>query len=332
MTLQLAIIADDLTGALDAASPFAGAGLRVQVATRPAALLRAMVGSDVVALSTRSRAMNDEDARQVVADVLAALPLGLRLFKKVDSRLKGPVAAELSAFGGVPMLVVPALPEFGRIVRAGAVLGHGVDQPIAIAPRLGASVAQALVPDVDTPEAMLRAVLGSNRLIVGARAAADALATGLAGAARRAPQGLQRPVLIVVGSTDPITLAQVAHLRHALPDARIIAAPDGVAVAGPAAGVSLVQATPGQRATAAQVEAALARTVRPLAQAARSLILTGGATAESVLDDLGIDLLQVCGDVLPGMPLSVAGQWRIVTKSGGFGTADTLEVLARGAE
>lgn len=326
MTLRLAIIADDLTGALDASAPFAG-GLRVRVAVRAAGLAAAMVGADVVAVSTGSRDMTPAAARAVVAGILAQLPPGVRLFKKVDSRLKGPVAAELAAFGDVPMLVVPALPEFGRMVRGGFVVGHGVASPIDVAAAVGRA---ADIPDMETPEQMLMAVGGADSaLIVGARGAALALAAVM-GLRAQVPAFPAGPMVIGVGSTDPITLAQVADLRT-LADLRYVAAPDGIAVATPAEGVTLVQAVPGLGASGAEVARALAKTMEPLVVGAATLVLTGGATAEAVLDLLGIDVLDVQGDVLPGLPLSRAGQWQIVTKSGGFGGADTLSLLAWGA-
>jgi uncharacterized protein YgbK (DUF1537 family) len=330
VTARLAIIADDLTGALDAAAAFAGTGTCVRVAVRPGALRAALVGADVVAVSTGSRDLAPEAAKQVVREVLADLPPGIRLFKKVDSRLKGPIAAELAAFGPVPLLVVPALPEFGRLVRGGAVVGHGVAQPIDIAGLLGA--VQAEIPDVETPAQMRRALAGAAKgaLIVGARGAALALAAemGLQGAVPASP-GL--PMLICVGSTDPITLAQVAHLRGNLAELQDVAAPDGVATAAPAPGVTLVQAVPGAGATGAEVAGALAETLAPLAREAATLVLTGGATAEAVLARLGVTVLDLQGDLLPGLPLSRAGQWQIVTKSGGFGDESTLSLLAKAA-
>ena len=52
----LAIIADDLTGALDTAAPFAASPRGVAVASRPGALAAALAAdADVVAVSTRSR-------------------------------------------------------------------------------------------------------------------------------------------------------------------------------------------------------------------------------------------------------------------------------------
>lgn len=332
-SLRLALIADDLTGALDAAAPFAAAGLRVRVATRPAALAEALNGADVVAVSTRSRDMAPADAARAVAGVLAALPVGVRLFKKVDSRLKGPIAAELSAFGEVPLLVVPALPEFGRVVRNSAVMGQGVAEPISIASVLGAAALRAEIPDVETPGQMRDAIaqLGEGRLIVGAREAAMALAATFAKGPGAPLPKLGMPMLICVGSTDPITLAQVADLRAAMVGLRHIEAPDGATKAtNPTPGVTLLQAVPGHGASGLQVGAALAASLLPLAKGAVTLVLTGGATAEAALDGLALDVLEVRGDVLPGLPLSVAGQWQIVTKSGGFGGAMTLTALAMG--
>lgn len=327
MTLRLAILADDLTGALDASAPFAGTGMRVRVAVRPAGLAAALIGADVVAVSTGSRDMDPQAARAAVAGVLARLPAGVRLFKKVDSRLKGPVAAELAAFGPGPLLVVPALPEFGRMVRGERVVGHGVPVPIDVAAAVGRA---AEIPDIETPAQMLAAVRAAGAaLIVGARGAALALAAVM-GVRTGVPALPGGPMVIGVGSTDPITLAQVADLRS-LPGLRYLAAPDGVAVAAAAAGVSLVQAVGGAGALAATVAQALAATIAPLAVGAATLVLTGGATAEAVLDRLGIDVLEVQGDVLPGLPLSRGGGWQIVTKSGGFGGAGVLTLLARGA-
>ena len=335
MSVQLVIIADDLTGALDAAAPFAAAGLRVQVATRPSALAAALrQAPDVVAVSTRSREIAPERAMAAVADVLAGLPAGVRLFKKVDSRLKGNVAAELAAFAPGPVLAVPGIPEFGRLVLGGAVCGHGVAVPIPVAAVLGTRVASATIPDTADAQAMVRAVraAGPGTLIVGARGAAAALAAEMAAGPGADVDKLRLPLLIAVGSTDPITLAQVAALRRGHPDAGYLAAPDGAARDGPGAWrVLLVQAVDGAGADGPSVARALADSVAPLAAAARTLVLTGGATAEAVLDRLGIDVLDLRGEILPGLPVSVAGAWVIVTKSGGFGGEDTLCRLVEGA-
>ena len=88
---------------------------------------------------------------------------------------------------------------------------------------------------------------------------------------------------------------------------------------------------PGPETDGAAIARALAASFRPLAAGADSLILTGGATAEAVLDALEVTVLDLVGEVLPGLPLSLGAGWRIVTKSGGFGTAGTLADLVEGS-
>src|SRR5215217_1866341 len=96
--LERAIIADDLTGALDAAAPFAMRGISTAVALNVEGLPQAIAtGARVVGVSTDSREVAPEAAREAVARALAALPADTALFKKVDSRLKGNIEAELDA-------------------------------------------------------------------------------------------------------------------------------------------------------------------------------------------------------------------------------------------
>src|SRR5690606_6122283 len=77
-----AIIADDLTGALDAAAPFAARGLSTVVALSAKALPKAIAqGSQVIGVSTDSREIPPDEARMAVASVVTALPDDFALFK-----------------------------------------------------------------------------------------------------------------------------------------------------------------------------------------------------------------------------------------------------------
>lgn len=138
--MKIGIIADDLTGAADAAAPFAVHGLRAGVfwhrADEGTAALRSM---DAVACSTGSREMSSDLAvaiRQRVRD--AALHLqthspGL-LYKKIDSTLKGHLRLELDALRsetpGRTAVVCPAFPGHGRLVRGGRLFVHGEPGPV----------------------------------------------------------------------------------------------------------------------------------------------------------------------------------------------------------
>jgi D-threonate/D-erythronate kinase len=342
--LHLAMIADDLTGALDAVVVFANVGLRCVVATSPAHVQAAMdQRPDVIAISTNSRDLSGADAALAVAKVTKAVQDAPIVFKKIDSRLKGNIAAEVAALaqllGTDRALLCPAIPQMGRTVVDGLLQGFGVDRAVPVGNVLaqvaGLSVqVRDAVTDADIDEILLG--VSAQTLLVGARGLSDGVARRMA---RQAPKPitlpLPRPIAFVIGSRDPITLAQVAHLRHSHPGATFIAAPNGRACGGAAGDdVVILQATAGaDPVTPEAVTQALAQSCqRTFATAPACLVLTGGETAAAVLAAIGVGVLEVVGEVLPGLPLCRALGFEtsplIVTKSGGFGAVDALSLLA----
>lgn len=326
---ELAIIADDLTGALDAAAPFAMRGIRTAVALGVDGLGEAIAGgARVIGVSTDSREIAPQQAREAVRAAIAALPVGTKLFKKVDSRLKGNIEAELDAIPHDRSLVIPAIPAFGRWIRDGRLGGFGVATPIDIRHRLGRHAAVATIPDIATQADIEAAAATVYDLPIGARGLAEALALRMAPDTGAPDVLLRNPrAFLVIGSTDPITLTQLARLRQGQPDIDYIAAPNGHAEAAPrSAPLTVVQATPGASSSDGKtVAAALAATVSRLAPPPGSLlVLSGGATAQVILRHLGVRALSVIGEVLPGLPLASANGLTFVTKSGGFGDEDTL--------
>jgi len=81
------------------------------------------------------------------------------------------------------------------------------------------------------------------------------------------------------------------------------------------------------------LDPAVARSVAGLVAAhaadAGVLVLTGGATARSVLGCLNIGELDVVGELEPGAVLLRAGARYVVTKAGSFGHARTLASAVR---
>ena len=123
------IIADDYTGAADAAAALATRGVSAMI------LLDGQVsgaGCDVVALDLDTRHRTADEAREAVLTALAGATSERFVFKKIDSTLRGQIGAELHALSTVirdraaPMLVAPAVPENDRIVRDGRVFVRGV--------------------------------------------------------------------------------------------------------------------------------------------------------------------------------------------------------------
>jgi D-threonate/D-erythronate kinase len=327
--VELAIIADDLTGALDAAAPFAMRGIGTAVALAPSALPQALAtAARVVSVSTDSREIAPEAATRAVRAAVSMVPVGTPMFKKVDSRLKGNIAAELDAIPYGRSLVIPAIPAFERITRDRHIQGFGVPDPIDIAWRLGGHAQAAVIPEIETQADIDRALEHRHDLAIGARGLAEALAQKMAHAA--VPPHIVLPssaAYCIVGSTDPITVSQLDHLRRAFPGLTDIPAPNGVAPhACSHARLTLLQATPGPvpatgRAVAAALGASLLRLLPP---SDALLVLSGGATAQVILETLGVDVLDLMGEVLPGMPIARAGGLTVVTKSGGFGEPDSL--------
>jgi D-threonate/D-erythronate kinase len=336
--LQVAIIADDLTGALDSAAPFAAMGLRVVVATGLEGLALTG-GADVVAVSLSSREIAVEAAAARAGAAARALVGAEWLFKKIDSRLKGHVAAEVAAVaqvrGATAVLACPAVPDLGRIVVKGALTGAGVERPIPVAPVFAPLAVEC--PDVANASDLDALIAGASpaTLLVGARGLAAALARRLAKGATATPR-LPGPLAILVGSRDPITLAQV-NLARQEPGVEWIAAPDGLVPDGASQADTLIlQAVPGAGASGVEVSGRLAEALPRHLAGRLGLLITGGETAGAVLAQLGIQALEVRGEVLPGLPLcrplGAMADLTIVTKSGGFGDASALQHLIRQAK
>jgi D-threonate/D-erythronate kinase len=120
------IIADDLSGAADCAIAFASAGRRTAVTLNAS---RAMVGADVIAVDTDTRRLLPADAaRRTGAAWQAQRAPGRRLYKKIDSTLRGNWAAEVAALQPLAGLaiVATAFPATGRTVCDGRVFVRGV--------------------------------------------------------------------------------------------------------------------------------------------------------------------------------------------------------------
>lgn len=120
--MEVLILADDFTGALDTASLF-GYGTFVLVDRG------FQVKARVIAVSSNSRLLQAEKAKQEVASILSLFEKPRHLYKKVDSTMRGNVGAELEVvhkYTGEAIPFTPALPEQGRTVKEGHLFVWGV--------------------------------------------------------------------------------------------------------------------------------------------------------------------------------------------------------------
>jgi uncharacterized protein YgbK (DUF1537 family) len=126
--MLIAVIADDLTGAADTGVQLVHAGYRTAVFFRATEVLADDL--DAVAFDTDSRTMPAGFAAKRVLEVAHLAREARIVYKKLDSTLRGNVAAELAAaLGGARrgrVVVAPAFPAAGRITVGGIQSVHGV--------------------------------------------------------------------------------------------------------------------------------------------------------------------------------------------------------------
>src|ERR1700761_3145787 len=115
----LIILADDLTGACDAAVAFTSTcdPVRISINSEP------LGDVCVQATTSESRDLLVADAELRIRNIVERLPSSAELFKKVDSVFRGNTSAEIAAslrFARFDLAVIaPAYPALGRTVSDG---------------------------------------------------------------------------------------------------------------------------------------------------------------------------------------------------------------------
>ncbi|GAA5162690.1 MULTISPECIES: four-carbon acid sugar kinase family protein [Amycolatopsis] len=340
MSERLVIVADDLTGAADAAAAY---GPHAAVA-----LDTALPDTEVVAIDTDSRHRSPEFAARAVAAAVRSAA-GAPLYKKIDSTLRGNIAVEIAAALrelSATALLAPAFPDTGRtvtggVLRAGTTVRGDLRELFA-----GSGLSTALIPlDVvrSGPSAVVAAYRSAAADVVCADAVTEAdlevlhaagealgpdvLLVGSAGLTRVAARkrGLHAPsfppaapgsVLTVLGSYSALAREQRAALMASGEVTTVaVKAPFGPAeqsIAGvelsTVEGDVLLVPDPGapvERKHAAEVASALAsvagRYVTERRHALAGLVLTGGETARAVLLAAGVRGFAVLGELAPGV-------------------------------
>lgn len=131
--VQLLIVADDFTGALDTGVHFSEKGIRTKVMVQNEETIHleqeCRSDTEVLVIDAETRHMIPEEAYGRVYRIVAeAVSLGVQyIYKKTDSALRGNIGAELTAvyeaaYGKVEadaLYFVPALPQMNRITKKG---------------------------------------------------------------------------------------------------------------------------------------------------------------------------------------------------------------------
>ena len=332
---MLRLLADDLTGALDSAAPFAAVGGAIPVRWRDG-------GSEIgdAAFDSETRDVARGDACATVARLARHLIGADLAFKKLDSCLRGHPAAEVAAASLAgrfrTVVVAPAFPAQGRVTRGGRQLvrdgagwrDSGVDLARELAaegltvrhgrpePDGGLYLCDA-ADDADLTRIAASPALAPPVLWCGSAGLARALAGPTAQLALA--EALPSPRLLVVGTAHPATLAQMERLGTPPRDVRI-------------ARVDLPPHSP-----KADARAALERLMASLAADPRpgSALVIGGETLLCLATALDARALSVEGELAPGLAAArfTGGRWDglpVVSRSGGFGAPALLSNLLRG--
>ncbi|MGR9161327.1 four-carbon acid sugar kinase family protein [Rhizobium leguminosarum] len=344
MTLKAVIVADDLTGALDTGTPFVEAGLSVAVAVDVEAAEDAIAtGCDVVVINTASRALGEPEAAERVRFATAALH-GVKpavVMKKIDSRLKGNVAAESLALadtlGLETILVAPAIPDQERVTCRGCVVGRGVDKPLPIADLFEGRAGNVAVADAEDDSDLDQIVADHDwrlTLAVGARGLGSALARQLGETGRQSvPEfAATRRTLFAFGSRDPITATQMDRLEASGVLRMVVDAPMGQVEGGEGMALPALLRCTGDMATDATLVARhFAAGVKTAIDDTRPdmLMVGGGDTALAVFQALDVRVLVPKGEIEAGVPwfevtAADGRHFRCAVKSGGFGNPDSL--------
>jgi len=258
MPLECLLVADDLTGACDAAVHFAARGVAASVVMELVVTEGPADEARVLAVSTESRDLAPGEIRARIAGAARSAPAAERVFKKIDSTLRGnpgvEIAAAMEEFRCDRAVVCPAFPEFASRGGGWAAAREGdgglcADRPgradrawvcprAACGDRVYAGARRVLRcggrrgPGRDRRGS---AVDGAAGAVAGSGGLARAMARLIGGPYAATPLAPTRTgtVLFCIGSEHPATVAQVAALvaerpgRHVLlriPWGRILAA------------------------------------------------------------------------------------------------------------
>ncbi|MET0700369.1 MAG: 4-hydroxythreonine-4-phosphate dehydrogenase PdxA [Mycobacterium sp.] len=337
------VLADDVSGAAEAAAAFLGRGLAIDVH-----LQDGLPGQPVTVIDLHTRRLTDGEAEKAVAQALSAAD-GLRVIIKIDSLLRGHVQATVRAAAatGRPVTIAAGNPALGRTVVAGAVLVDGIPlaqtglwgaesaaPPASIAASIGHAPGVQIV-DIATAADLdhIVAQASPETILIGTGALTAAVARTLPPRPSEHALAATARTVMVVGTADAGVSAQLTELEAEgfsvvrISPADLLA---GVAVL-PAVqdAMAIVIDGPVAPENAHRLVHALAELAAEIIDDSTHLVLTGGETARAVLDLLGVARMAPVAEIHPGAIASVAPGGRlVVTRPGSFGDHRSLATIA----
>jgi D-threonate/D-erythronate kinase len=350
---SLRLLADDLTGALDTSAEFVGVFGPLDVVWSAASLAPGVAS---FAIDSGTREQRADNAFATVRELAPLLDGAGIAYKKIDSLLRGPWAAELEACLRAgrwdACIVAPAFPHQGRMTRAGQqffrtpdgnwiavgddimaqLRARGLEARLA-----GSGDLQAGINIFDAEsDADLARIANIGRKFSGRLlwCGSGGLATALSrGTERAIAHTLDTPVLGVFGSDHPATAAQLAMCEAVTIGSADI---EGIKRAL-AQGLAFVRLETPETLSRGEAAKHFAREITGIVEAIdrpKTLIIAGGETLKALMLAVGARALQVVGRLEPGLPKSViqGGRWAgvdVISKSGAFGRPDLWSKLLK---
>ena len=320
---KILILADDLTGALEAGAAFAPRGIETIVTLRQLPVSKA----PVLVIDTETRHVPAEEAALLVDHFLQSVPARLR-YKKTDSTLRGNIRAELTALARWgPVTYVPAYPQLGRTLRQGCL--YVDDVPIErtvfaqdpLHPITEGNLTKLLdhcsgitlseANTEDEIEEIARGWICTGGSAAGPSALLHAAVKLMGGKKSPPPFPAVRRALVVSASRHENSRRQLAVASRLFCKS----------------GWGVLEATQEYQGDPRKFIAGFGQRAAQQLQPGSfdTLIVFGGDTACSILQALDITTVEPLGEVVPGVPVSLLPNGlTLVTKAGGFGSPEIL--------
>jgi len=394
---KILVLADDLTGANDTAIQFVKYGFSsLVVINADSANAGLFGGCNVISVNCDSRRLNADEAYSAVYKIAKHFETAFFIYKKVDSVLRGNPGQELAAVMdalNIPMgLAAPSFPVNRSVIENG-VLSNGTDATLVFANgsgkktkniplveiRKGADEVAAFINSITSIEGTrvfvadavtdddleiickASAYLAMPHVLAGSAGLANQLARrlGKAGAVPFQKPAALSPALIIAGTRQGETAAQIDTLCKTFPVAALVRFDVAMAASGNAekatarafdaascrmkenscscviAVDSMFHPSTDVYTEGYETNAIICEALGVLAERLMDsfrfpmLLTTGGDTTMAVCRRLGVNTIEPLVEICPGIPLGriVGGNYDgrfIVTKSGRFGKADSL--------
>jgi D-threonate/D-erythronate kinase len=357
---QVVIIADDLTGACDAAVPFSLRGMQTFVcsATREA---RTPCPS-ILAVSTASRDISLPLMERHLTRALHRVGKESQIFKKIDSVFRGNTFAEIvlatRLMPDALVVIAPAFPDLNRFCRDGIQQVHDVNGELQIPvydELRRAGIECTILPTHHSREKLSDALRNSIErgdriflfdseihsdldsivdvvgnfdrkvLWVGSGGLAQSLAESKPQIARDVLLSLPKGrVLFCIGSDHPTTQRQLNYLKAHRHVAEYTFSEKTTYSDEP-----LIVSNIGRDAKGAAIRKLIATTATDLS----CIFLTGGDTAGLFCAAMDVGSIEVREQFAPGVPIGVIRGGlltgvTVILKSGGFGETELLTRIA----